>query len=101
MNDFIEVIRAAFAPDASAETRAAGAQACRTLLSMLEPPPTAPQQPAIPPIANIVAALRNAPPEQLLDLAIQKLRAAVPAGTEISPAKPLTFQFVPVRGAKR
>lgn len=76
MNDIIETIRAAIVTDASVEARAAGAHACRTLLATLEPPVAAAQQPTIPPIANIIAALRGAPPEQLLDLAIPPVRGA-------------------------
>jgi len=36
-------------------------------------------------IANVVAALKGAGPDQLLDLAIAKLRTALPPGTEVPP----------------
>ena len=47
-------------------------------------------------IACVVSALRGVPPDQLLDLAIQRLRAALPAGVEAPPAQPLKFHIIPV-----
>jgi len=47
-------------------------------------------------IASAVVMLRNVPPDQLLDLAITKLRAALPAGTQAAPVAPLKFHIVPV-----
>jgi hypothetical protein len=40
--------------------------------------------------------LRGVPPDKLLDLAIEKLRAALPAGIEVPQAQPLKFQLIPV-----
>jgi hypothetical protein len=100
MDETINALRAALAPDATPELRAAGAQACRTMLTTLEPQPpataVAAPVPTPPNIATIVTALRGAPPEQLLDLAIAKLRSALPAGSEVPAASPLKFNFVPV-----
>ena len=100
MEDLLETIRAAVSPDATAEVRAAGADACRTILAALDATPgramaaTAVAQPS--PIASIVAALRGVPPDQLLDLAISKLRAALPADADVPAATPLKFHIVPV-----
>lgn len=92
MENFIDAIRSAVADDASNETRANGAQACRTILAALEArlgdslahvAPIA-QMPAAPALQAIVGALRTMPGDQLLDVAIAKLRTLVPAGTEVS-----------------
>jgi hypothetical protein len=40
------------------------------------------------------------PQDQLLDLAIARLRAALPAGVEVAPVKPLKFHLIPVPPAK-
>lgn len=82
MDQLLEAIRNATATGATDEARAAGAQACRTLLTALEAKPgEALASPAAPdsPIATIVAGLRGVPVDQLLDLAIAKLRTMVPA----------------------
>jgi hypothetical protein len=85
MNELLETVRAALGGDASAETRTAGATACRTLLAALEATPGQPlvstsAPTAVSPIANAIAMLRGVPVDQLLDIAINRLRAAVPAG---------------------
>ncbi len=82
----IESIRAAVADGASAETRAAGVDACRTLLAALD---TSPGQPLAPPtpsapavgqqVAMLATALRGMPMDQLAELLIAKLRTLVPA----------------------
>ena len=100
MDQLIEAIRAAVAPSASPEARAAGAHACRTILAALDAPSGQPLATPVPipasPIATIVGALRGVPPDQLLDLAIAKLRAALPAGTDVAPVRPFNFHKVPV-----
>lgn len=102
MENLIESIRAALAPDAIAEAKLAGASACRTILAALEGTPGQPlAAPAVVPmsgsqIAGMVSALRGVPPDQLLDLAIQRLRAALPAGVEVPRAQPLKFHIIPV-----
>lgn len=87
-------------PDAPPETRTAGIAACRAVLAALEAAPGAPMVTttvaAPTPIAQIFGALRGVPPEQLLDLAIMKLRAALPAGAEAPTIAPLKFQLLPV-----
>ncbi|MEZ4362173.1 MAG: hypothetical protein R3B48_18440 [Kofleriaceae bacterium] len=66
-----------------------------------EPMPKGPSTHAIDPkaVAAIVASLRSVPPEQLLDLAIERLRAALPPDGGRAPrplAPPVRFQLVPV-----
>jgi len=101
MENLIESIRAALTADATAEAKFAGANACRTILAALDAVPGQPiaaapiPHPQTLPIANAVAVLRGVPAEQLLDLAIAKLRAALPAGTEVPQAQPLKFQMIP------
>jgi hypothetical protein len=45
-------------------------------------------------IATVVGALRGVPMEQLLDLAIAKLRSALPPGTELPATSPVRFQLI-------
>ena len=131
MEQLIDQIRAALVPDASDDTRAAGANACRTILAALDAKAGEPMQaPAAPapvqsaalvamtspapyaapsesprpsPTATVralVAALRGMPPDQLLDLAITRLRAAVPDGAAVAPAQALRFNLVPLGAAQ-
>ena len=101
MENLIESIRSAVAPEATSETRQAGASACRTILAALESVPgqplvaTAVVQPNATNIASVVATLRGVPADALLDLAIAKLRAALPAGAEVPHVQPLRFQIIP------
>jgi hypothetical protein len=59
-----------------------------------------PANPAMPvpasPIAAAARALRQLPPEQLLELALQRLRAALPAGATVQTPKGIQFPLVPV-----
>ncbi len=103
MDELIESIRAGVAAEASPEARAAGANACRTLLTALEA--VAGQPMSLPvatpsPVAAAVAMLRGVPPDQLLDLAIARLRAALPADAEAPRVEPLKFHIIqlPSRG---
>jgi hypothetical protein len=62
-------------------------------------PPVQMPAPGIDPaaVATLVASLGKLPPEQLLDLAIARLRAALPAGVSVpAPSTPLRFQIVPI-----
>jgi hypothetical protein len=62
--------------------------------------PVAAVMPMVPlpssPIAMAARTLRQLPPEQLLDLALQRLRAALPAGATVPTPKGIQFQLVPV-----
>ena len=101
MDNLIESIRAAIAQDASPEARVIGMAACRAILASLDATPGQPLAPAavVTPspaaIAQAVAAFRGVPADQLLEIAIGKLRAALPAGTEVPRAEPLKFQMIP------
>ncbi len=105
MDALIETIRAAIAPDAAPEVRATGADACRTILAALgasqgQPLGAAPHvEPG--PVATAVASLiRSTPPDQLLDLAIAKLRSMVPADARPISTSSLRFHYVPVPGQR-
>lgn len=101
MEQMIETIRAAIAPDATDDVRSAGATACRTILTALgaragEPLAAASPAPSstASEIATTVAALRHVPPEQLLDLAIARLRAALPPDVQSPAVQPVKFHVV-------
>lgn len=109
MENLIEAIRNAVAQDASDEARATGALACRTILAALEakpgdelviekPPAPGASQPAI---GEMVSALRGLPVDQLLDLAIARMRAALPSGTQAPRVEPVKFRIVQLPSPKR
>jgi hypothetical protein len=64
-----------------------------TPASSASPPP--PLDPAA--IASVFASLGKLPPEQLLDLAIARLRAALPAGATVPAPSPIRFQLIPLQ----
>jgi hypothetical protein len=99
MENLIEAIRAATASDATPDARAAGAQACRTILAALEATPGKAIETGSQPCTSlqaIVTALRGMPPDQLIDLAITRLKAALPAGTEIESVPRLNVPLIAV-----
>ncbi|HTR56469.1 MAG TPA: hypothetical protein VMJ10_37605 [Kofleriaceae bacterium] len=99
MDDLIEAIRTAVATDATPEARAAGARACRALLSAFEPSEVAPPAEVAvpsPPIATLVSAVRGMPAEQVMDLLIAKLRTMVPADAQPAASRALNIMRVPV-----
>src|SRR5688572_33423780 len=121
METLIESIRVAVQSDATDDAKHQGALACRTILTALEakageplvPPTPAPTDattivqsdqtatPAAPPIgpqqvAAIVGALRGLPPDQFLDLAIARLRAALPSEAARPTVAPVRFQIIPI-----
>jgi hypothetical protein len=84
MNELLEAIRAAVAEQATAEHKAAGAQACRTILAALEAEPGKPlggPAAAAQPLAGLDAT-------QALDLLIARLRAALPKDGDERAARP-------------
>ncbi|MCX5748322.1 MAG: hypothetical protein NT062_38205 [Proteobacteria bacterium] len=100
MESLLETIRIAVTSDATEDARSAGASACRTILATLESKPGEPlevglaSQPNV--LATMVTALRGMPPDQLIDLAIARLRAALPAGEPVANVQPLKFNLIPV-----
>jgi hypothetical protein len=115
-----ELVAAALAPDADETTRAgvrelwarlaqsgATAQPIPTPIPPMHPAvmPGAPTMSAVPlmptapsqtsPIAVAARALRQMPPDQLLELVLQRLRAALPEGTTVSEPKGIQFHLVP------
>lgn len=119
----LEIIRRGLAPDADLAARANALDVCGRIVqafgglvsappvnpapvASIAPAPTlplpftmpqgfAPPAPASP-LAAAVGMLRNLPPEQLFDLAIQRLRAALPQGTPVPESRGIQFQLVPV-----
>lgn len=69
--------------------------------SMLPPAAAMPTAPAIPPmaaspIAMAARALRQMPPDQLMDLLLQRLRGALPSGATVPTPTGIQFALVPV-----
>src|SRR5262245_51019284 len=103
MDALIDNIRAALANDASDEAKATGVAACRSILAAILPAAPGPHQapgnnaPTLPAntIAAAAATLRGVPIEQLLDLAIAKLRPLVPPETA-SASPPFRVHLVKV-----
>jgi len=103
----IAAIRQGIAADPSDETaRAAARNACQVITMALGGAPGQPlasavaAEPAPFPVASVVDTLRKLSPDQLLDLAIQRLRAALPAGAEVPAPAPLHFHLVPIAGRR-
>jgi hypothetical protein len=100
MNDLLEAIRTAVAESATADQKAAGARACRTIGAALEaeagkPLPAPGGLPATSPLAGI-------DPGQALDLLIARLRAALPSNEGVDsnarPRNPSTGPKIPLVG---
>ena len=51
------------------------------------------------PVVAIVQTLRQLPPDQLLDLVIGRLRAALPAGVTVANPRGISFPLVPMPGS--
>lgn len=89
MQDLIDAIRAAVASGATTEQKAAGVQACRTIVAALD---TEPGKPLVPPIALPAMTATRPTLDQVLDLAIARLTtianardvAAVPTAPKVS-----------------
>lgn len=115
----LELVARGLAPDADESTRHAArelwAQFAHVMTTtapvtpampaapLMPIPPAMPAVPAMPtppvpttPIAVAARALRQMPPDQLLDLALQRLRAALPPGATVSTPRGIQFQLVPV-----
>lgn len=84
MQDLIELIRAAVADGATAEQKAVGAQACRTILAALD---AQPGKPIVLPGVPQAHPLSQLSLDQVLDLAIARL-SQIAAAREAQPAQP-------------
>jgi hypothetical protein len=84
MQDLIELIRAAVADGATAEQKAIGAQACRTILAALD---AQPGKPIVLPGVPQAHPLSQLSLDQVLDLAIARL-SQIAAARETQPAQP-------------
>jgi hypothetical protein len=86
MTDLLDCIRAALAEGATTEQKQAGAAACCAIYSALSPPPGVPL--TVPHVLQTRVGL-----DQVLDLAIAKLRSMVPADAPISTSS-VRFPFL-------
>lgn len=86
MQELIESIRTAVAEGATAEQKATGAQACRTILAALD---SQPGKPIVLPGVPQAHPLSRLSLDQVLDLAIARL-TQIAAAREIQQAQPTT-----------
>ncbi len=93
MHELIEAIRIAVADGATAEQKATGAAACRTILAALG---AQPGKPIVLPRAPTPHPLSGLSFEQALDLVITRLRAVADA-REVAPSQPAPSQPAPAR----
>jgi hypothetical protein len=100
MDTLIDAIRAALADGATDDTKRAGANACRAILAALDAEPGASLAPAAPAInATMITALGRMDLNQLLDVAIARLRVLNAANSNAAPPTPsrgVSFPLVPV-----
>jgi hypothetical protein len=121
MRAMLELVDRGLAPDADDATRAAARELwarCAQLIAAAastSPPataasapvasaplpiPTGPTMAPVPlptsPIAMAARTLRQMSPDQLLELALQRLRAALPQGATVPAAKGIQFPLIPV-----
>jgi hypothetical protein len=99
----LEILRRGLAVSADPAARRMAHEVSGRVLHALAPAPAPPPLPSLPPapvgaspLAAIVGSLRNVPPDQLLSLALQRLRAALPAGAIVAEPKGIQFSLVPV-----
>ena len=97
MQELIEVIRAATASGASTEQKAAGVQACRTIISALD---TVPGTPLLLPTSPTPVTRPSI--DQVLDMMIAKLTSIVtPDAVGSRPAGAMQLSSTPIRRASR
>jgi hypothetical protein len=96
MHDLIESIRAAVADGATAEHKAIGAQACRTILAALD---AQPGKPIVLPGIPQAHPLSTLSLDQVLDLAIARL-TQIAAAREAEAAKPAPAAPAALRGVR-
>lgn len=99
MDPLLDAIRAAITDGATDDTRRAGAVACRAILAALDTAPNPSLAPPAPTInANLISALGRMDLNQLLDVAIARLRAlnASNSNAPPTPSRGVSFPLVPV-----
>jgi|GEM_PF-3654527 len=94
----IETIAAAVAPEATPTQRQAGAEACRTLLAVLEARPGEPMRPPSAPAPAPMATPAIAG-MQFLELLVAKLQAGAPKADKTADEPTSTDTLVPQRRA--
>ncbi len=99
MDTLIDSIRAAIANGATDDTKRAGANACRAILAALETEPgTSLAAPAPAINANLIGALGRMDLNQLLDVAIARLRVlnASNSNAPPTPSRGVSIPLVPI-----
>ncbi len=87
MQELIEVIRAAVTTGATNEQKAAGVQACRTIIAALD---TEPGKPLVPPSLLATSLATRPTLDQMLDLAVARLTTIANArDATAQPATPI------------
>lgn len=86
MESLLETIRAAIANGATTEHKAAGVQACRTIISALD---TEPGKPLVPPTMLATSPAARPTLDPMLDLAIARL-APIASARDAATAPPAT-----------
>jgi hypothetical protein len=94
----LEILLRGLAPDADESARTAARELCaQAPVPSRLPAPTVPMAlPPPSPIAMAAHALRQLPPDQLLELLLQRLRAALPTGASVAAPRGIQFQLVPM-----
>ncbi len=97
MDTLLDSIRAAITDGATDDTKRAGASACRAILAALEATPGAPLSGSTPAL-NVIATLGRMDLNQLLDVAIARLRVlnASNSNAPPTPSRGVSFPLVPV-----
>lgn len=88
----LEAIALGAAPGASDVERTAAIRGCHAILARLTPPLSAATTGE--PVARALEALRGMSADAVLDLAIARMRAALPAGVSIPGVEPLRIRMV-------
>ena len=104
LDRLISSIRASVAPGVSAETRSAGAAACRALLTALEAQVGEPLMPGVPAtlrtpattLASILTQLASMPREQILEFLRDRFPAAAPSATPVRPPAGPKFHLIQI-----
>lgn len=99
MDNTVETIRAALASDATEDARSAGVAACQAVLSTLSPSPATPSPAIADAMPQLLAMMGKIDLNQLLDVAIERLRtlnAAKPGSPMPEPPRGLAFSLVPI-----